>query len=458
MENIPKIDFASKNFKFVIQYCQDILYLECTHINDFFMWNISISEPIGSSTSKISSIKWDLEPKILYKLFEEYTKGSLSPTYQFIFPDTYKTQETELVIELVMKLPHTDDTENKLILLQPLKISDFERCNRIFTNKQIETNKTIAKMQTQLDELERKLNNNSLIQPKKLPDSRIISGFSDGSVKIWDINTTNIITELKNSSNMTSYALSPHSKLIAKALEDKTIEIMNIDTNMVIQRIANDETVRCFGFSPDGKNLVSAHVNKIKIWDLVTGNLCQILSGHYNSNILSISFSSNGEYIISAGCDKMIRIWDAKNYALITALSDHTDWVRDVAISPNGEFIVSGSDDKTVKIWSTKTRQVLHTLVHARGLKCVVFSPDGKMIASGCDDGIVKIFNVETGSLIQTLTGHTNWVICVSFSLDGKTIVSGSHDKTIRIWNIQTGEVIRKLEENSYSIRNLRFL
>lgn len=144
MEVTSKIDFVSTNFKFIVQYFEGILHLECTHTSDFFVWKACISESIKSSENN-DCIKWELKPKTLHNLFDEYAKNNLASTYQFIFPETYKTSETDLIIELVMKLQHTDDTETKVITLKPFKISDAERFSCILKNEKILSEKNMMK-------------------------------------------------------------------------------------------------------------------------------------------------------------------------------------------------------------------------------------------------------------------------------------------------------------------------
>lgn len=63
---------------------------------------------------------------------------------------------------------------------------------------------------------------------------------------------------------------------------------------------------------------------------------------------------------VTGGSDCNVKIWDwnaeSKSYSCITTLSEHTDWVRDVAWAPtmlSKSYIASASQDKTVKIWTT---------------------------------------------------------------------------------------------------------
>ena len=54
--------------------------------------------------------------------------------------------------------------------------------------------------------------------------------------------------------------------------------------------------------------------------------------------------------IVSGSSDNTIKIWDALTGQLINTLTGHHNYVSSVAFSPDNSKIVSGSDDHTVKI------------------------------------------------------------------------------------------------------------
>ena len=74
------------------------------------------------------------------------------------------------------------------------------------------------------------------------------------------------------------------------------------------------------------------------------------LTGHSDS-VTDVAVFPDCSRIVSASCDKFVKIWDANSGLELLELTGHSSAVVVVAVFPDCSRIVSGSDDKSVKVW-----------------------------------------------------------------------------------------------------------
>ena len=74
------------------------------------------------------------------------------------------------------------------------------------------------------------------------------------------------------------------------------------------------------------------------------------LEGHSNF-VSSVSFSPNGNSIVSGSNDKTIKIWGNFSGSLLKTLEGHSNGVNQISISADGTLIISALKDKTITLW-----------------------------------------------------------------------------------------------------------
>ena len=206
--------------------------------------------------------------------------------------------------------------------------------------------------------------------------------------------------------------------------------------------IGHERSVQSVSFSPDGQTIVSGSSdNTIRLWDVGTGKHLRTLTGH-KGPVYSVSFSPDGQILASGSWDCNIRLWDAVTGRHKKTLTGHTDLVSAISFSPDGQTLASTTFVRgTIRLWDVSTGTHKRTLTgHTNGVKSVAFSPNGQILASGSYDNTIRLWDMSTGTHKRTLTGHTNGVKSVAFSPNGQILASGSLDRTIRLWDVGTGQ------------------
>ncbi len=176
----------------------------------------------------------------------------------------------------------------------------------------------------------------------------------------------------------------------------------------------------------------------MRILSIRRGRLVATLTDH-REPVLGITFTPDGEHILSCSKDKTIRRatcagQDCRIVATFRKVPNA------LAISPNGQLLAVGLADHSVRIMQTANWAEVHNLpFHSDVVTAVAFSPKGNLVASGSGDCTVRIIDAETGDQRHCLSTHTKEIFSVAFSPDGALIGTGSRDKTARLFDTKTG-------------------
>ena len=354
------------------------------------------------------------------------------------------------------------------------------------------------------------------------PDgSTIVSGYSDGSILVWDVKTgkhkQTLPTEQEWISNV---AFSPDGKIIASGgacVEGMCpgITLLDTQTGERLKSFGGAYTTLSVCFSPDGKTIASSGDewnSDIRLWDVQTGELFKTLKKRTafedfeGRDVNSVIFSPDGNMIASGSGNGTIRLWNARTGEFIKYLEGHTKSVNSVVFSPNGNTLMSTGEDG-VCLWDVNTGEYIDEFQIPA--VSAAFSPDGKTCAIASEMGIslrnahtfqflesltktagsednnfrgkdigsigsvafspngntivscggnnIHLWDSGTNQFLETLIGHTESVNSVVFSPDGETIASVSDDGTIRLWNVNTRKPLKTLMAHADSVNSVVF-
>ncbi|BAY20241.1 WD-40 repeat-containing protein (plasmid) [Anabaenopsis circularis NIES-21] len=303
------------------------------------------------------------------------------------------------------------------------------------------------------------------------PDSKTLaSASSDGSVKLWKLDTKEIILPKKIRTSKKQISLteeenlfifndnvsfSPDGKLIVFSSSGGRVTLCSKNGKELKTFIAHNTGVTGISFSPDGKTFATAgqEDKTIKLWSL---NGSEIKTLKADSNVESISFSPDGKFFATVSGDDTVILWSKDGKELKSLKGGHGRNFKNVSFSPDGKFFATASWNGTVILWSQNGREHKTLKGHSNVINNVTFSPDGKLLATASFDNTVKLWRVD-GTLLKTLRGHSLGVNSVSFSPDGQIIASSGEDNTIKLWSLD-GRELRTLTTSARNgVRNLNF-
>lgn len=279
--------------------------------------------------------------------------------------------------------------------------------------------------------------------------SRGVSTSSDGTLRIWDLETESQVGEpLKGHVDGISHAIYSHNgKIIASCYEDCTIILWDAEMGKQIGILKDaPKQIKRIAFTHDDSLLIAMSCvhssdNTLVTWNMEEQGLVYKIPIPYSNDM---AIDKDNRWIALASLHFAIVIYDLKDGKMIKEIPKaHSESLYSVDFSPDGKNIVSASPDGKFKIWDWRMSKVIleRNVGKVRGAYAEVvhsskYSNDGKYIVTVSWDHIIRIWNATTGELHgKPLVDHTD-VHSAYFSHDGRCIISKSLDGTVRIWDL----------------------
>ncbi|ODV95346.1 hypothetical protein PACTADRAFT_50082 [Pachysolen tannophilus NRRL Y-2460] len=277
----------------------------------------------------------------------------------------------------------------------------------------------------------------------------ILSGGSDSSIKLWDLNQTideggNFFKNFKDVENFQNIEINK-----------KTIKSIA----SIPRRMGHEFGISCIKWWPldNGLFISSSFDNTIKVWD--TNNFKEAYSFDISSKIYDFDISSTGEHslIASANESSLIRLLDLKTTSNSHTLSGHRGKILAVKWSPtNPNILASGGVDGELKIWDIRrAKSCVCNLDQFRvdgatnTAETVNFSPQKKRrLESGVE------YNIDNDYSNLVKTAHNGPINSILFNDAGDNLISLGNDEKIKIWDLKQERGVNKLINFGPLLRN----
>ena len=301
------------------------------------------------------------------------------------------------------------------------------------------------------------------------PDGQtLLTGSDNGVVKLWSVEEGQCLFTLCQPSehpyrSIYEAAFSPNGQQVLTCSDEGPAKVFSAETGQCLFRLSDhDGPIHVGVFSSDSQQIATASGDgNVRLWSAQTGkSLCQLMLGRA---IELLSFSPNGQELLCdsryAGGVVSVEIFSVATGACLHMLQGHTWTINSVTFSPDGQRVLSSSVDGTAKLWTLETGQCITFGGHG-AVSGAIFSPDGQQVLTHYETGPSRLWSITSGECLCSLEGHLEGhrylgteceVYDACFSLDGQRIVTASGDSTAKIWTT-SGECLHTLSGHSGDI------
>lgn len=151
------------------------------------------------------------------------------------------------------------------------------------------------------------------------------------------------------------------------------------------------------------------------------------------------TFSPDNTALATLSRSGVLRLWNARNGALIDELVGEGDRSNGLCWSDDGSLLAYSHAREGVTVIDMHTRRLVTRIEGVGGnVWSIAISPDKTRMAVGAQDRITHIYHLPSGEELLQLRDHTGTVMSVAWSPDGRYLATGGYDKRIFIYDGNT--------------------
>ena len=221
--------------------------------------------------------------------------------------------------------------------------------------------------------------------------TRLVSGYEDGSLRIWDLKQSTVIHTITggraHSSTITSIDIDSSDSLAASGSTDCTTKLINLVSGKVIVTLpCGSEPVQTDAESKNGRK-----EGKLGKGGTEGG---EEDGEEIEDSVETVAFCSSLPLIATGTLKGVIEIWDVPSQAKRVTFS-LGERLTKICWNPSEPFILFASGlEGSIGSWDGRSGNLLFKkVIHEDQILDFNFSSDGNILVSACEDGTCCIMN-----------------------------------------------------------------
>ncbi|XP_015242994.1 PREDICTED: transducin beta-like protein 3 [Cyprinodon variegatus] len=232
------------------------------------------------------------------------------------------------------------------------------------------------------------------------------------------------------------------STLLATGGCDATIKVWDVVKQYCTHNLKGSSgVVHLVQFHPDISRLqlFSSSLDcSIRLWDLRSSQCICVLQSHYSA-VTSLSFSRDGDTMVSSGRDKICTVWDLKSQQAkrtvpvyeavegVVLLPEKTD-LSEIGVKSKNELFVTAGSKGVLRVWEANTARCVYTQTLPSTL-----TPSSEDEDDDNPRGLMYLFHLPASSRLATVTAEHNILFYQFPSLTTQQQFVGYNDEVLDV-------------------------
>ena len=273
-----------------------------------------------------------------------------------------------------------------------------------------------------------------------------VSNTIDGTL-LWKFEVGEIVPKI---------TISPNQDWIGVASWDGKARIVSMATGELkheMDHTVGEDTpsVIDVAFSHDSKILAAAdELGNVKLWNVKTGQSVDLLGIEDPESVSQhLSSSPDVPYLAALSAPSRAQLWSFETGQPVSKQLSHEGEINAISFSTDGEWLATAGDDRAVKIWTVPAGDLVSSTVLDSRVNCVLFTPDGRVLI-GCENGVVTVWDpkADPSDSPPLELSHRRPVIAIDLhqSLPYLSVATGERENlwsssepngTVWVWDLQ---------------------
>ncbi|GAA5830880.1 hypothetical protein JCM11251_001107 [Rhodosporidiobolus azoricus] len=197
-----------------------------------------------------------------------------------------------------------------------------------------------------------------------------ISGSRDRTLRVWDIVTGECLHVLSGHTDSVR-CLEVHGNKVVSGSYDATCRLWNVDTGEIIH-VLRGHVRHIYSVAFDGTRIVTGSVDAtVRVWNAETGEFTALLQGHVQL-VGQLQLNPVSNVLVTGGSDGKVLVFDLDTFEAKYALQAHEQSVTSLQV--DSRFIVTAGNDGRIRLWDCATGHFIRELADPADAvwRCVV--------------------------------------------------------------------------------------